>query len=70
MNFFDISHLKSVNAVLMSRPKKFLRRNTRPFFTTESGKRYSANVSKSGSVAKFVSLSDNWPILVIEKSDD
>jgi DNA invertase Pin-like site-specific DNA recombinase len=23
-----------------------------------------------GSVAKFVSLSDNWPILVIEKSDD
>jgi len=23
-----------------------------------------------GSVAKFVSLSDNWPILVIEKPDD
>jgi hypothetical protein len=25
---------------------------------------------KLGSVAKFVSFSDNWPILVIEKSDD
>ena len=26
--------------------------------------------ANQGSVAKFVSLSDNWPILVIEKSDD
>jgi len=53
MNFFDIRHLKSVNAVLVSRPKKFLRRNTRPFFTTESGKRYSANVSVVTGVAEI-----------------
>ena len=29
-----------------------------------------AGVASPGSVAKFVSLSDNWPFLVIEKSDD
>jgi hypothetical protein len=28
------------------------------------------NVGWQGSVAKFVSFSDNWPILVIEKPDD
>jgi len=31
--------------MLVTRPKNILRRNIRPFFASESGKRYSANVS-------------------------
>ena len=45
MRFFDIRHLKSSDAVFVSRQKNILRRNTRLFFASESGKRYSANGS-------------------------
>jgi hypothetical protein len=47
MSFVDILHLKSSNAVIVRRPKNILRRNIRPFFASESGKRYSANGSKT-----------------------
>jgi len=45
MVFFDIQHRKSSNAMLVTRPKNILKRNIRPFLASESGKRYSANVS-------------------------
>ena len=45
MSFFDSRCLQTSNAVLVSRQKNILRRNIRPFFSSESGKRYSANAS-------------------------
>jgi hypothetical protein len=67
MKFSDIRRLKSSNAALASRPKNILRRNIRPFFASESGKRYSANVSLKGCVAKFFEISDNARFFAIKK---
>jgi hypothetical protein len=50
MSFADILQLKSSNAVIVRCPKNILRRNIRPFFASESGKRYSANGSFKATV--------------------
>ena len=50
MIFFGIRHLKSSNAVFVSRPKKYFETKYPPFFASESGKRYSANVSQGSSI--------------------
>ena len=70
MSFLDILHLKSSNAVLVSSLKNYFEAKYLPLLASESGKRYCANASTLGSVAMFVSLSDNWPNLEMEKSDD
>jgi len=41
-----------------------------PFTTARINGKAAYNLFAGGSVAKFVSLSDTWPILVIEESDD
>jgi len=52
--FFDIRHSKSSNAALLCRPKKiFWDEISAPFSASESGERYSANVSTIVNIAPY-----------------
>ena len=56
MSFFDILHLKSSNVVLVNRPKNYFEAKIFPFLASESGKRYSANVSDKNNIDPLIIL--------------